>query len=64
MINTEHQKVIISPIGKRDNELIESIAADIESVFGHKTEEILLLDSVDFAFDPARRQNHNTPILE
>jgi archaemetzincin len=64
LINTEHQKVIISPIGKRDNELIESIAADIESVFGHKTEEILLLDSVDFAFDPARRQYHSTPILE
>ncbi len=64
MINTQPQKVIISPIGKRDNELIELIAAEIESVFGHKTKTIPLLDSVDFAFDPVRRQYHSTPILE
>jgi len=61
---TQQQKVIISPIGKRDDELIELIGADIESVFGHKTETIPLLDSVDFAFDPVRRQYHSTPILE
>ena len=64
MNNTQHQRVIISPIGKRDNALIELISADIESVFGHKTETIPLLDSVDFAFDPVRKQYHSTPILE
>ena len=62
--NTQQQKVIISPIGKRDDELIELIGAEIESVFGHKTETIPLLDSVDFAFDPVRKQYHSTPILE
>jgi len=44
--------------------LIELIGADIESIFGHKTETIPLLDSVDFAFDPVRKQYHSTPILE
>ena len=64
MINTQPQKVIISPIGKRDNELIELIAAEIKSIFGHKTETIPFLDPVDFAFDPVRKQYHSTPILE
>jgi len=64
LINTQQQKVIISPIGKRDDELVELIGVEIESVFGHKTETITLLDSVDFAFDPVRKQYHSTPILE
>lgn len=62
--NTQQQKVIISPIGKKDDELLELISAEIESVFGHKSEAIPLLNSVDFAFDPVRRQYHSTPILE
>ena len=34
------------------------------SVFGYQTEAMALLDSLDFAFDPARTQYHSTPILE
>lgn len=64
MTATPQRKVIISPIGKMDNELLERIGAEIESVFGYQTEALPLFDSVDFAFDPVRDQYYSTPIVE
>lgn len=64
MNNTPQQKIIISTLGKRYDELNVLIGAEIESVFGHKSEVIPLLDSMDFAFDPVRKQYHSTPVLE
>lgn len=64
MSASSQKKIIISPICKMDDDLIEQISSRITSVFGFRTETLSLLNSVDFAFDPDRNQYHSTAILE
>ncbi|MBW2352424.1 MAG: Zn-dependent protease [Deltaproteobacteria bacterium] len=63
-IHKEYHRVVISPVGKWDDPLLQLLSARVESVFGFRSETIPLLESIDFALDPVRRQYHSTPILE
>ena len=64
MTASSQQKIIISPIGEMDRDLLEQVSSRIVSIFGYGTETFSLLNSVDFAFDPGRNQYHSTAILE
>jgi archaemetzincin len=61
---SSQQKIIISPIGEMDCDLLEQVSSKIVSVFGYGTQTLSLLNSADFAFDPGRNQYHSTAILE
>jgi archaemetzincin len=56
--------VLISPIGDVDPTLIEAAGAEIDRVYGMRTEIAPLLDEVEFAFDEDRNQYYSTLILE
>jgi archaemetzincin len=57
-------RIIIAPVGAIEPEWCESIAGEIEQVFGCRSETKPLLANVDFALDPIRRQYHSTLILQ
>jgi archaemetzincin len=57
-------RIIIAPVGAIEAEWCESIAGEIEQVFGCRSEIKPLLANVDFALDPIRRQYHSTLILQ
>lgn len=56
-------KIIISPIGDYSDCLLTRISTEIQRNFTLQTEIIRILDNVDFAFHPQRRQYHSTLIL-
>ena len=64
MITLSEHSIVISPVGDIDSELFEPISIEIKRIFSCKTEIIPLLQDVNFAFDPGRKQHHSTPILE
>ena len=64
MITLSEHSIVISPVGDIDSELFEPISIEINRIFSYKTEIIPLLQDVNFAFDPGRKQHHSTPILE
>ncbi|MDY6790239.1 MAG: archaemetzincin family Zn-dependent metalloprotease [Thermodesulfobacteriota bacterium] len=64
MITSPEHSIVISPVGTLDNELFETISIQINRIFRYKTEVIPLLQDVNFAFDPKRKQHHSTPILK
>ena len=64
MITLSEHSIVISPVGTIDSDLFEPISIELNRIFGYKTEIIPLLQDVNFAFDPGRKQHHSTPILE
>jgi len=58
----EHS-IVISPIGDLDESLIKQISTGTNQRFGYRTESISLLQDVDFALDPVRKQYNSTLIL-
>lgn len=56
--------IIVSPIGGFDSGMVRAVRREITRVFGFATETIRLMEDVEFALDPARRQYHSTKILE
>lgn len=64
MITLSEHSIVISPVGDIDSELFEPISIEINRIFSYKTEIIPLLQDVNFAFDPGRKQHHSTSILE
>ena len=64
MITLAENRIVISPIGDFDKELLEQLAKEIRRVFGCRTAIIPLLKDLDFSLDNERRQYHSTPILE
>ena len=65
MIPPEH-KILISPIGEWDSDLIKLISEKVQRAFGFQTKILQLITDkdMDFAFDPKRDQYHSTKILE
>ncbi len=64
MARESRQKILVSPIGDIDPDVLAQARTRIKSLFGLPTEVLSVLDSLDFAFDPDRNQYHSTPILE
>ncbi|MDY6971548.1 MAG: archaemetzincin family Zn-dependent metalloprotease [Thermodesulfobacteriota bacterium] len=64
MSGPREHKIVISPIGDIDSELLREVSKEIERVFSYETEADSLLLDIGFALDPARTQYHSTPILE
>jgi archaemetzincin len=56
--------IIIAPVGAIAPDLCESVAREIERVFGCPAEIKPLLADLEFALDPLRRQYHSTLILQ
>lgn len=56
--------VLISPIGDVDRIILESAGAEIDRVYGFRTEIARILDEVEFAFDKDRNQYYSTLFLE
>jgi len=57
-------KIIITPIGCVDIKSLYPISSEISKLFGFQTFEKPLIDNIDFAFDPTRKQYYSTKILE
>lgn len=64
MIDNEEYQIIISPIGEVESTLSDLISSEVIRIFGLKTGIVPLMDRVDFAFDPKRRQYYSTIILD
>lgn len=62
-ITPEH-KIIISPIGNFDSEIIEYVEKGISRIFGFQTRILPLLENISFALDSGRNQYNSTSILE
>ncbi|MDJ0830637.1 MAG: archaemetzincin family Zn-dependent metalloprotease [Desulfobacterales bacterium] len=62
--SAKNNLILISPDGQFDLVLLEQIREGIEGAFGFPTVIRSLLDDVEFAYDPKRRQYHSTAILE
>jgi len=56
--------IVLAPIGDFHPNIINLINRPIRQAFGYTTEIRSLLDGIEFAFNPQRRQYHSTPILE
>lgn len=61
-INPEN-KIIISPIGNFDAEIIESVENGINIIFGFQTSILPLLENIGFALDSGRNQYNSTSII-
>ncbi|MFC1824717.1 archaemetzincin family Zn-dependent metalloprotease [Thermodesulfobacteriota bacterium] len=57
-------KIVISPIGVLNAEIVEHVRREITRIFSYQTEVVPLLEEVLFAFDQQRNQFHSTSILE
>lgn len=57
-------KIIVTSIGQSGPNILNPISLEISRIFGYPTMEADLLEDIDFAFDPARRQYYSTKILE
>jgi len=58
------KRIVISPIGPQDNEVLLLIGREIRNFFGFETEIIPILENIDFAIDFKRNQYHSTAVLE
>ena len=58
------KRIVISPIGPQDNEILLLIGREIKNFFGYETEIIPVLENIDFAIDFKRNQYHSTAVLE
>jgi archaemetzincin len=61
---TPEYKIVVSPIGNFDSEIIGSVEKGINRIFGFKTLILPLLENIGFALDSARNQYHSTSILD
>jgi len=59
-----NHSIIVSPIGYSGPNFFHPVAAEISRIFGFHTMEKPLLDNLDFAFDPMRKQYYSTKILK
>ena len=57
-------KIIVSPIGYVGLNSLNPIGSEINRIFGFQTMEKPLIEDLDFAFDPTRKQYYSTKILE
>lgn len=57
-------RVVLSPLGGVEDDVLRSIQEAVHSVFGLSSTMRCLLPEVGFAFDPARQQFHSTAILD
>ena len=64
MITPPEHSIIISPIGDLDSSLIKKISKEVSQKFGYRTETISLLQDVEFALDPVRKQYNSSIILK
>ncbi len=64
MTDREGYRIVISPIGDIESTLSDSICSGVIRIFGFRTEILPLIERVDFALDPERRQYFSTLILE
>ena len=64
MIDSEEYQIVISPIGDIESTLPNTISSEVFRIFGLQAEILPLINGVDFAFDPERRQYYSTLILE
>ena len=64
MIKPAGHTIVVSPIGELDAAILDRILKEIRLVFAYPTETLPLLEDLEFAYDPSRRQYHSTPILE
>jgi archaemetzincin len=64
LIDGEEYQIVISPIGDIESTLSDLISSEVIRIFGLQTGILPLIDRVDFAFDPQRRQYYSTLILE
>lgn len=56
--------IVISPFGDFSPDLLDRIRAEIKRIYGFSTEVRPLMEDIEFAFHPNRKQYHSTPILE
>ena len=63
-VDTLRGKIIISPIGDLDSDLIQRVGREIHRIYGFKTRIAPLIQDVVFAFDSSRNQHCSTPIIE
>lgn len=58
------ERIVIAPIEKFAEELLERIGSTVERIYGWGTRVQPLLRNVDFAYDARREQYHSTAILQ
>lgn len=58
------KRIVISPIGSQDKDVLIPVSHEIEAVFGCKTQITPILENIDFAIDVKRNQYHSTVILD
>jgi len=59
-----NHKIIVSPIGYLGLNSLNPINLEISRIFGFPTVEKTLIEDLNFAFDPIRKQYYSTKILE
>ena len=64
MIDSEEYQIVISPIGEIESTLSHTISSEVFRIFGLQAEILPLINGIDFAFDPERRQYYSTLVLE
>jgi len=60
----QKNKIVLSPIGEQDSELLFAIGKAIEHVFTFSYQIVLLPELLESALDPVRNQYHSTQILK
>jgi len=58
------KRILISPIGSQDEEVLLLISTAVQTFFGCETGILPVLDNIDFAIDFKRNQYHSTVILD
>lgn len=64
MTSLPKNKILISPIGINDPDLIEAVEKKVFDIFQYPSGICSLLDDIEFAFSYDRRQYNSTVILE
>lgn len=64
MSPAEEPHILLSPLGRIDEHILPSLRSAISQVYGLPTQIASLLQGVDFAYSPERRQYHSTSILK
>ncbi len=59
-----NHKIIVSPIGCLDLKSLTPISSEIHRIFGFETVIKPLIEDLNFAFDPTRKQHFSTKILD
>lgn len=63
LLSSEY-RIAIAPIGDFDGNLMKTVQSSIEQAFGIPAEIHLILEDIQFAWNPERRQYHSTAVLE